>query len=344
MDDRVDPGSVNGLGNLADELAEAFEEEDENARELGDEVSEGLYDEAEAIHHDHLKENERPMFRNGYQKGHATSIPPVRQATSDRALSPAKQSLRSRPTRENSQYDGSDYGDDSDLDGTHSISASLEARLAAVENLARRGTEANGSDTDEIVQRVTDSLKDLGSQAGVEDGAARLITAHTALTTHLSHQTRTLLTLTHPLVSPLSAPPDPGFIDDLLPLLTSLVLALPTPTSPTLASLRNLHASTADLTSILTYLSDTLHMMRQTTSLASRRLRAARELVIEMRRETEARETGIHWVEKGNWEARLAGRECARVCGEVVGGFEEVCASWRKRLAGGMAGVEVAAA
>ncbi len=62
--------------------------------------------------------------------------------------------------------------------------------------------------------------------------------------------------------------------------------------------------------------------------------------MIEMRRETEARQTGIHWLEKGNWEGRLAGRECARVCGEVVGGFEEVCASWRKRLAG----VEVGAA
>lgn len=153
-----------------------------------------------------------------------------------------------------------------------------------------------------------------------------------------------LLTLTHPLISPLSAPPDLEFIDDLLPLLTSLVHALPTPASCSISSLHHLHASTADLTSVLTYLSDTLHMMRQTTALASRRLRAARELVVEMRRETEAKEKGIHWVEKGNWEGRLAGRECARVCGEVIGGFEEVCASWRKRLAGGMAGVEVGAA
>ncbi len=65
---------------------------------------------------------------------------------------------------------------------------------------------------------------------------------------------------------------------------------------------------------------------------------------MEMRKETEARERAIQWVELGNWEGRLAGRECARVCGEVVGGFEEVCASWRKRLASGMAGVEVGVA
>lgn len=174
-----------------------------------------------------------------------------------------------------------------------------------------------------------------------------LITAHTALTIHLIHQTRALSTLTHPLVSPLAAPPDPDFIAGMLPLLTSLLHAIPTPTPHTLSSLRNLHASTTDLTSVLTYLSDTLHMTRQTTSLASRRLRAARELVVEMRREHLATEAGILWVEKGNWEGRLAGRECAKVCGEVVGGFEEVCESWRKKLAGGMAGmagIEVSAA
>ena len=171
-----------------------------------------------------------------------------------------------------------------------------------------------------------------------------LITTHTALTTHVSHQSRTLSTLTNGLLSPLSAPPDPDFIDDLLPLLTSLVQSVPTATSRTLTSLHNLHASTLELTSLFTYLSDTLHMMRQTTSLASRRLRATQELVIEMRREAEAREMGIRWVKDGNWEGRLAGRECARLCGEVVGGFEEVCASWRERLAGGMAGVEVGAA
>ena len=145
----------------------------------------------------------------------------------------------------------------------------------------------------------------------------------------------------HPLVSPLSALPDLEFIDDLLPLLASLVRALPTTTSHALSSLHSLHASTLDLISVLSYLSDTLHVMRQTTSLASRKLRAAQEIVIRMQRETEARETGILWVENGDWEGRLAGRECAKVCGEVVGGFEEMCASWRRRL---IAGVEVGAA
>ena len=167
--------------------------------------------------------------------------------------------------------------------------------------------------------------------------SSSLITAHTALTTHVSYQARSLLTLTYPLISPLSLPPDSDFIDDILPLMTSLVHALPAITSHASLSLHNLHKSTSDLTSVLSYLNDTLHMMRQTTSLASRRLRGVRELVTEMRRQGEIGEEGIHWVERGNWEGRLAGRECAKVCGEVVNGFEEVCASWRRRLEVGAA-------
>lgn len=173
FDDSVAPANGNGLGNLADELAEAFDEEDENGHELGDGVSETLHDRAEATRHDQLKENEHPTLGNANQKRQTISISPIRKATSDISLSPPKHSLRSRHTRENSQYDGSDYGDDSDLEDTHGISPSLEARLAVVESLARRGTEANGSGADDIVQRVADSLKDLGSQAGVENGATR---------------------------------------------------------------------------------------------------------------------------------------------------------------------------
>ena len=65
-------------------------------------------------------------------------------------------------------------------------------------------------------------------------------------------------------------------------------------------------------------------------------------MVGEMRREAEAREEGVRWIERGGWDAKLKGRECAKVCREVVGGFEEVCDGWRERIASG--GVEVGAA
>lgn len=87
-------------------------------------------------------------------------------------------------------------------------------------------------------------------------------------------------------------------------------------------------------------------MARQTASLASRRLKAARETVEEMKRDAQTEEDGVNWVDKGRWNDRLAGRECARVCQDVVEGFEDVCQGWREKLAGAGVGapdVEVCA-
>lgn len=161
---------------------------------------------------------------------------------------------------------------------------------------------------------------------------SRLITAHTALSTHLLHQTRLLQSLAYPLFSPLVMPPDEEFIDDLMPLLLTLNESMPRPTTAAFTSLTQLHSLTADLVQTLNYLSDTLHMSRQTTTTATRRLRSARELVAEMRKEEDAREEGERWLKRGNWSERLGARECAGVCGDVVGGFEEVCNDWRARL------------
>jgi hypothetical protein len=107
---------------------------------------------------------------------------------------------------------------------------------------------------------------------------------------------------------------------------------MPRPSTAAYASLTALHGLTNDLVGTLNYLSDTLHMSRQTTNTATRRLRSARELVAEMRREEELKEEGQRWLARGNWSERLRRRECANVCGEVVGGFEEVCNGWRARL------------
>lgn len=114
-----------------------------------------------------------------------------------------------------------------------------------------------------------------------------------------------------------------------------------------LVALQSLLNQTSDLTLTLRSLSDTLHESRQLTSTASRRLRSARELVAELRREDEDREEGLRWIEKGQWDRRLREREAGRVCGEVVSGFEAVCCEWRTKLFGAAApaaGGELAAA
>ena len=103
---------------------------------------------------------------------------------------------------------------------------------------------------------------------------------------------------------------------------------------------------TADLSDSLRGLSDTLYEARQLTSTASRRLRSARELVAELRREDEGREEGMRWIENGDWDRRLRDREAGRVCGEVVNGFEAMCGEWKEKLfgtAGTGAGVEAGA-
>ena len=75
-------------------------------------------------------------------------------------------------------------------------------------------------------------------------------------------------------------------------------------------------------------------MTRQALTSSSRKLRSVLEMVLQIRREAEVRDEAIRWIDVGAWDQRLAGREYARICGEVVCGFEKVCNGWRERLIG----------
>ena len=151
----------NGLGNLADELAEAWDEEvDEEASEARNGPN--------GTDNNGLSPPPHLEIHDSISNGIASSPLPQQ---SEQSLSPTKSNLQSKHRRKASDYDGSDYG--SDPEETEELSPSLEARMAAIEHLARRGTEANGSEADTVIQRVAESLKDLGSQAGVENGASR---------------------------------------------------------------------------------------------------------------------------------------------------------------------------
>ncbi|KAL8702383.1 MAG: hypothetical protein Q9201_004449 [Fulgogasparrea decipioides] len=338
---------TDGLGNLADELAEAWDGGDGQGQEGCNAVT--PY-EINGLPNGCGDQHGRPMLE--MQHDFSNKIPKISQheANDSRSLSPPERSTPLRHQRipsKVSDYDGSEFGDNSDLDGAEGISASLEHRLAAIKSLARRGTESNGSGGDKIVTRVAETLRDLSSQAGVETGASRsvltfawysahlifprrLTTAHTAVISNLTHQTRLIQTLSHHLFSPFSIPLTSDEIDVLLPMLTSTLELLLQPNHRTVSALRSLHSSSIDLISNLSMLADSLHMIRQTTSLASRKLKAAKETVDQIRKEANVRDEGIRWVEKGNWDHRLRNRECGTICGDVLDGFRLACDEWEQ--------------
>ena len=277
----------NGLGNLADELADAWaSDEDEgepdmNFASIGAELADasgGSQDEGDSD-----AETKTPSQK-----------PRERDSGVSISGSPAPKGLAPNPTshrRAASDYDGSDYGSSSSLPET-GLPTSLLARIDGIESLARRGLEDNGDARSGVVKRVVESLRDLSGQGGVETGATRLITANTALSSHLMHQTRTLHSLTYPLISPMNAPLDEESIEELLPLLVGLGEAMPRPDVSSLVALTGLHGVTEELIEKLGGVGDSLHMSRQTTSVAARRLREAKEMVEELRKEEERREEG----------------------------------------------------
>ena len=141
-----------------------------------------------------------------------------------------------------------------------------------------------------------------------------------------------LTTLAHPLISPLVLPPSPEAIESIIPLISSLVISVPRPTETALPSIHALHLSTIELIGSLSYLSDNLHMNRQTTTQARRRLRIAREVAGMLKREIDKAEEGERWLEIGSWTQRLKKREAAQICREIVEGFDEVLRNCRARL------------
>lgn len=148
---------ANGLGNLADELGDVWDEDegegededpDMNFLEMG---QDGDFVRDSGVDVGSSPEQADPKTPN--------LTPPV-----------AVRGHRRQP----SEYDGSDYGGDSDLDSP-GMPPGLVARMDTVESLVRRGTENNGTDRDGVVKRVIESLKDLGGQSGIEGGTSRFV-------------------------------------------------------------------------------------------------------------------------------------------------------------------------
>jgi hypothetical protein len=168
-------GDSNGLGNLADELGEIWDDDDEAAdEEFGEEldVPQDFFPEiGTAVAHDGSAGFDNTANINGVRdSGVAMQSSP----STNHGLSPDAASRVRKHNHQRSLYDGSDYGSESEFDND-GISPALESRMAAIESLARRGMEENGSASDQIVKRVTEQLRDLGSQTTIENGATRYV-------------------------------------------------------------------------------------------------------------------------------------------------------------------------
>lgn len=164
-------GESNGLGNLADELGEIWDDDEEPMDGEFEEDLDMPQDDyaaiGTAVEHDGSYGAESTVNLNGVRDSGVAM-----QDSSPARLSPGSASKARKHTRQRSLYDGSDYGEDSDFEN-EGISPALESRMAAIESLARRGTEENGSASDQVVKRVTEQLRDLGSQMAIENGATR---------------------------------------------------------------------------------------------------------------------------------------------------------------------------
>lgn len=163
--------SGNGLGSLADELAEDWDEYGEGEESLG---------ELQALNEEKEEEEPEKVALPGQDYQHdmgfmgSAMAPALHNKDSIAALPLVLEKvIPSRHRSKPSGYNGSEYDENFDLDEAGGITPSLEVRMATIESLARQGLEHSGSDADGVFKRVGDSLKDLSSQANVESHATR---------------------------------------------------------------------------------------------------------------------------------------------------------------------------
>ncbi|KAI5853881.1 hypothetical protein BZA05DRAFT_394973 [Tricharina praecox] len=169
-------------------------------------------------------------------------------------------------------------------------------------------------------------LQELGSQSTLENGSMRLTTAHSALSLNMLYQTRTLRDLGFSINAVSLPPPETTEI------MEGLLELIPRPAIEPLAELTTLHHLTLSLAAQLSSISDSLHMTRQSSIVARRKLQAAKEACADWRNELEMVETARRWIEDGDWDAKCKRRDAAVVCRDVTSGFEDVCRGFEEKL------------
>lgn len=346
----------NGIGNLADELGEVWDEDGadtqgssflEGLREGGADpqpLSPGAQDVSFGINDIHdFGFGMAVSSPAGYSHNQTLRPPsasserrkPDRGSQHHQTRRKPHENYHNGGERADSSYDGSDYGPESDPD-EGDFPPLLAKRIRDLEKVTRMSSSPSDALSEDggVIWRTSKALKDLGAQSSIENGATRLITAYTSMATHRTFKTRELFTQAHSLLygNVLNLPEETIdlLLADISSLSDSTSLKDVTPQSP-LLSLQILASNTNDLLYTLRSLSDVLQESRLASNQAARKLKAVREMVEEMRLEGELTDMSIMLIQAGDWDRRCRERNAARTCREVVTGFSKTCDLVRER-------------
>ncbi|EER43315.1 conserved hypothetical protein [Histoplasma capsulatum H143] len=180
-----------GLGNLADELADAWDEDGE-----GEEGEEDLSGFQERNDHVQIPDEEDASSRSRDTSESDSDAERLRDGESNRSsLQIPKQRSKTgqyqKHHRHEPSYDGSDYGNDSDFEEPGDLTPGLEKQMAGIENLVRWSMGDN-LPSGKIVDRVVESLRDLGEPQTSHDDALHSLRALLSQTSDLTHALRAL--------------------------------------------------------------------------------------------------------------------------------------------------------
>lgn len=324
----------NGLGNLADELEQAWDDEEEGQSSFLEGLREGNVEQESSIRDFQSPYEMNDMHDFGFgmvmqtpQQGEPdVQSPTLRVPQISKSFEP-KPSKKPGHQRHESAYDGSDYGPDSDVDDQDDVlSPVLRKRMRDIENLTRMcvNPEDAVSEGGGTVRRMIQGLKDLGAQSNIEYGVTRLITAYTSMTSHRTHKTRDLFAQSHSLMygGVWNLPEE--MLDLLLDELNTLSSTLPfLQQQNPLLSLQIMVSQTEELTHTLRSLTDLLQESRLAANAATRKLKSVRDMVEDMALDEELVENSILLIQAGDWDRRCRTRQAARTCQEVCEGFAD---------------------
>jgi hypothetical protein len=337
-----------GLGNLADELGQAWD--DDEAEEEQSNFLEGLREgdvvQDSSIQSPGYEMNDMHDFgfgmvmqspqRHDRLDRHDTAAsldsmpPPKLAASSSSQKTPGHQ-------RHESAYDGSDYGPETEEEGRDgddsSIPPMLKRRIRDIENLTRMCVVNPADAVSEgggTIKRTITSLKDMGGggQGNIEYGVTRLITAYTSMASHRTHKTRDLFSQSHSLMyggTVLNLPEEliDLLLDEIDALSSTLPFLRPLPQQNPLLSLQLLASQTEELGQTLRSLTDLLQESRLAATAATRKLKSVRDMVEDMALEEDLVENSILLIQAGDWDRRCKTRQAAKTCQEVCKGFAD---------------------